>query len=77
MIYGCKDHLRSDLLTKVLEHCIVDCDVAQNAIVSDGVLLEKLFDCCRAYICDRIHLDQLCEVLHDHNSEGVVSLFLY
>jgi hypothetical protein len=80
MIYRCEGHLRSDLLIKVLEHCIIkvfyiiDCNVAQDTITTDDVLPEKLLYSCKAYVCDRLCLDPLCEVLHGHNSEGVISL---
>jgi hypothetical protein len=75
MLYGCEGHLHFDLLTKVLEHCIVDYNLAWDAVVTDDVLPEKLFDSCGAYVCDRPRLNPLCEVLRSHNSEGVISLY--
>jgi hypothetical protein len=80
MVYRCEGHLHSDLVTKVIEQgivkvfCIIDGNVAQDAITTDDVLSEKLFDSYRAYICDRLHLNPLCEVLRSHNGEGVISL---
>jgi hypothetical protein len=65
---------------KVLEHCIVkvfciiDCNVARDTITADDVLLEIFFDSCGAYVCDWLRLNPLCEVLYDHNNEGVISL---
>jgi hypothetical protein len=48
------------LLTEILEHYIVevfhvvDRDVARDAIKANDILLEKLFDGRKAYICDQI-----------------------
>jgi hypothetical protein len=80
MVYRCEGHLNSDLLVKVLKHdivkvfCIVDCNVARDAIAADDVLSEELFDSCRAYICDQLRFDPLCEVFHNHHNGGVISL---
>jgi hypothetical protein len=70
MVYGCEGNLCSDLVIEILEHCIVkilgivDYDVPGNAIATDDILLEELFDVCRAYVCDEFCL----------NGEGVIAL---
>jgi hypothetical protein len=80
MVYICECYLCFNLLTKVLEHCIVkvfynaDYNVAGNIVTTNDILPEELFDGCGAYVCDRLRLNPLCEVLHRHNSEGVISL---
>jgi hypothetical protein len=80
VVYGCEGNLRSDLLTKILEHCaikilcVVDCDLTGNTIATDDILPKELFDGCRAYICDRLRLNPLREVLDCHNDEGVIAL---
>jgi hypothetical protein len=80
VVYRCECDLRFDLLTEILEHCtikvlcVIDRNVVGNAIVTDDILLEELFDCCRAYICDRLRLNPLCEVLDCHHDERVIAL---
>jgi hypothetical protein len=80
MVYKCEGHLRSYLLTRVLEHCIVkvfcivNYNVAREVIAADDILPEKLFHSCGAYICYQLRLSPLCEVLHSHNNEGVIFL---
>jgi hypothetical protein len=72
--------LRFNLLVEILEHCIVkilcvvDCDVSGHAIAADDVLPEEFFDCCGAYISERLHLYPLHEIFDCHLSEGVIVL---
>jgi hypothetical protein len=80
VVYGCKCDLCSDLLTEILEHCIVEVirvvgrNVSGNAVATDDILPEEHFDRSRAYVCDRLCLDPLCEVLDCHYGEGVIAL---
>jgi hypothetical protein len=80
VIYRCKGNLCSDLLTQILEHCIVevlgvvDCNVLGNAVAIDDILLEELFNSCGDDVCDRFFLNPLCEVLDCHHDEGVIAL---
>jgi hypothetical protein len=80
MIYRWECHLRSDLLTKILKHCIVkvlcivDCNVPGNTIAANDILPEELFDGCGAYVCDRLSLNPLYEVFDCHNGEGIIAL---
>jgi hypothetical protein len=63
MVYRCEGGLHSDWMKEILKHCaikiigIVICDVPENTIVTDDILLEELFDGCGAYVCDRFCLN--------------------
>jgi hypothetical protein len=67
-------------MIEIIEHYavkilgVVDCDVSGDAIATDDVLPEELFNGCRAYICDMFCLNPLCEVLDCHDSEGVIAM---
>jgi hypothetical protein len=80
MVYKCECHLCSNLLTKVLEHCVVNAfcivyyDVAGDVVMTNAILPEKLLDGCGANIRDKLRLNPLCEVFHCHNGEGVIPL---
>jgi hypothetical protein len=80
VVHRCECNLHSNLLTKILEHCTVkilcavDRNLSGNTIVIDDILLEELFDCCGAYICERLCLDPLREVFDCNNDEGVIAL---
>jgi hypothetical protein len=79
LVYRGEGNLRSDLLTKILEHCtvkilgIVNCDMSGNTIETNDILPKELFDDCGAYVCDRFCLNPLREVLDCHNGEGTIS----
>jgi hypothetical protein len=79
MIYRCEDDLHFDLVTEILEHCIikilvvVDCDVSRDAITKDDILPKEFSDGCEAYVCDGLRFNPLCEILNGHDGEGVVA----
>jgi hypothetical protein len=83
VVYICECDLRSDPLTEILEHytvevlCVVDHNVTGNTVATDDILLEELFDCCRAYVYDRLCFNPLREVHDCHNNEGVIALCWY
>jgi hypothetical protein len=79
VVYRCECDLRSDLLIEILEHCtievicVVDCNVPGTAVAIVDILPEELFACFGAYVCDRLHLDPLCEVLDCHHDDSVIT----
>jgi hypothetical protein len=80
VIYRRERDCHPNLLAKILEHCtievlcVVDCNVSGDAVTVDNVLPEEFFDCCRAYIGERLLLYPLHEIFDPCNSEGVVAL---
>jgi hypothetical protein len=72
-------YLRPYLMTKVLEHVIVkllsivDCDFSWHTKATNVVLLEKLLDCHRAYVGDRLCLNPLGKILDFYNGEGIIA----
>jgi hypothetical protein len=68
------------MLPKILEHfivkvlCVVDCNVSGDTIAANDILPKEFFDCCKAYIGERLCLYPLCELFNYHNGEGVVVL---
>jgi hypothetical protein len=69
VVYRCECDLHSNLLIEIPEHCtikvlyVIDSNVSRNTVATDDILPEDHFDCRRAYVYDRLHLDPLCEVL--------------
>ncbi len=80
VVYICEFHLRSDLLTKILEHGtieilgIVDGDLLRNSVTTVDVLPEKFQNGGGGYVCYWFRFDPFGEVLDCDNGEGVVSL---
>jgi hypothetical protein len=56
IVYGSEGDLHSDFKTEIQEHYaikilgIVDCDVSGNAVATEDILAEELFDGCGAYV---------------------------
>jgi hypothetical protein len=80
VIHRCESDIRSNLLAEIHEHCIVevlcivDCDVSGDAVPADDVLPKEFFNCCGAYVGDRLHLYPLREIFNCHNGEDVIAL---
>jgi hypothetical protein len=80
MVDGSEGNLCSNLMTEILEQIVVELlgivngDFLSDTVAANDVLLEKFLDGCRAYVCDRLRLDSLCEIFNCDNGEGVVAL---
>jgi hypothetical protein len=80
MVDRSEGDLRSNLMTEILEQVVIEFlgtingDFLRDTIAADYVLLEKILDGCKAYVCDRLHLDPLCEIFNCDNNKGVVAL---
>jgi hypothetical protein len=80
MVDRSEGDLRSNLMTEILEQVVIEFlgtingDFLRDTIAADYVLLEKILDGCKAYVCDRLRLDPLCEIFNYDNNKGVVAL---
>jgi hypothetical protein len=80
MVDRSEGDLRSNLMTEILEQVVIEFlgtingDFLRDTIAADYVLLEKILDGCKAYVCDRLRLDPLCEIFNCDNNNGVVAL---
>jgi hypothetical protein len=80
MVDRSEGDLRSNLMTEILEQVVIEFlgtingDFLRDTIAANYVLLEKILDGCKAYVCDRLRLDPLCEIFNCDNDKGVVAL---
>jgi hypothetical protein len=80
VIHWCEDHLHSNLLAEITEHCIVkvlciiDCYVPGDAITTDDVLPKEFLDWSGAHIGEWFRFYSFCEVFDRDHREGIIAL---
>ncbi len=80
MVHRCKEDLRPDLVTKILEHGtikilgIVNGDLLRDSVATDDILPEKSLDHAGGYVGYRLRFNPFGEVFHYNDGESVISL---